>query len=134
MNLSFAPRSTTTNSSWAYVDKVIANIHLYDSYGTHPASPGAINATGAAKTVIDAAMSQLGVPYAWGGGTAAGPSRGIHDGGVADAHGDYNKIGFDCSGLTLYAYAKIGISLCRTAPVPSLRKGSGSRGKQDLPR
>ena len=101
----------TYNASQSYVDKVIAGIHLYDSYGTRPASPGAINATGTAKVVIDAAMSQLGVPYVWGGGSAAGPGRGIHDGGVADAHGDYNKIGFDCSGLTLYAYAKIGISL-----------------------
>ncbi|WP_187975704.1 DIP1281 family NlpC/P60 protein [Corynebacterium poyangense] len=63
------------------------------------------------ETVINRAMSQLGVPYAWGGGTATGPSQGIRDGGVADSYGDYNKIGFDCSGLVLYAYAGIGIAL-----------------------
>ena len=56
-------------------------------------------------------MSQLGTPYAWGGGDANGPTLGIRDGGVADAHGDYNKYGFDCSGLVLYAFAAAGISL-----------------------
>ncbi|WP_033293132.1 C40 family peptidase [Amycolatopsis jejuensis] len=76
-------------------------------------APGAAPtaASGRAKQVIDAAWSQLGVTYAWGGGTAAGPSRGIRDGGVADQHGDYAKVGFDCSGLTLFAYAQVGISL-----------------------
>lgn len=56
-----------------------------------------------AETVINAALSQLGVPYAWAGGTAAGPSRGTgRDAGV---------VGFDCSGLALYAYAQIGVAV-----------------------
>jgi cell wall-associated NlpC family hydrolase len=63
------------------------------------------------RTVIDRALSQLGVPYAWGGGNAHGPTRGIRDGGVADAHGDYAKVGFDCSGLMIYAFAGVGIRL-----------------------
>ena len=42
-------------------------------------------------------MSQLGVPYSWGGGNANGPSRGIDQGA--------NTVGFDCSGLMLYAFA-----------------------------
>ncbi|WP_366917549.1 DIP1281 family NlpC/P60 protein [Corynebacterium casei] len=71
------------------------------------------NASRAAKidAVIARAESQIGVPYAWGGGDANGPTKGIRDGGVADSHGDYNKVGFDCSGLTLYAFAGAGISL-----------------------
>jgi cell wall-associated NlpC family hydrolase len=56
-----------------------------------------------AQTVINAALSEVGVPYAWGGGTAAGPSLGSGP--------DAGKIGFDCSGLALYAYAKIGINV-----------------------
>lgn len=63
------------------------------------------------ETVVNRALSQLGVPYAWGGGDANGPTRGIRDGGVADQHGDYNKIGFDCSGLMIYAFAGIGKAL-----------------------
>lgn len=63
------------------------------------------------ETVIKRATSQVGVPYAWGGGDANGPTKGIRDGGVADSHGDYNKVGFDCSGLVLYAFAGVGISL-----------------------
>ena len=57
----------------------------------------------ASEYVIRRAMSQLGVPYSWGGGTAAGPSRGIDDGA--------NTVGFDCSGLILYAFAGVGIRL-----------------------
>lgn len=63
------------------------------------------------EMVISRAKSQIGVPYAWGGGNANGPTRGIRDGGVADSYGDYNKVGFDCSGLVLYAFAGVGISL-----------------------
>ena len=57
----------------------------------------------AIEYVIKRAQSQLGVPYSWGGGTAAGPSRGIDDGA--------NTVGFDCSGLVLYAFAGVGIKL-----------------------
>lgn len=59
------------------------------------------------EAVVNRAMAQLGVPYAWGGGNANGPTYGIRDGGVADSFGDYNKIGFDCSGLMIYAFAGV---------------------------
>lgn len=63
------------------------------------------------ETAIARAMSQVGVPYVWGGGDANGPTRGLNDGGLGAAHGDQNKVGFDCSGLVIYAYAGAGISL-----------------------
>jgi cell wall-associated NlpC family hydrolase len=75
-----------------------------------PADPGFTNGRiprvygqQAAEYVIRRAMSQLGVPYSWGGGNANGPSRGI-DGGA-------DTVGFDCSGLMLYAFAGVGIKL-----------------------
>jgi peptidoglycan DL-endopeptidase RipA len=72
------------------------------------AGPAPAPSGSGAAAVINRALSQLGVPYAWGGGNANGPTRGIHDGGIADAHGDYNKVGFDCSGLMIYAFAAVG--------------------------
>jgi cell wall-associated NlpC family hydrolase len=68
-------------------------------------------ARGGVAAVIDRAMSQLGVTYAWGGGNGAGPTLGVRDGGVADAFGDFRRVGFDCSGLMIYAFAAAGISL-----------------------
>ena len=58
------------------------------------------------SAVVDAALAWLGTDYAWGGGNAAGPTRGVRDGGVADSHGDFSKVGFDCSGLVIYAVAQ----------------------------
>lgn len=57
----------------------------------------------ASEFVIRRAMSQVGVPYSWGGGNANGPSNGIDQGA--------GTVGFDCSGLYLYAFAGVGIKL-----------------------
>ncbi|WP_409370675.1 NlpC/P60 family peptidoglycan endopeptidase RipA [Mycolicibacter longobardus] len=57
----------------------------------------------ASEYVIRRGLSQRGVPYSWGGGTAAGPSRGIGSGA--------GTVGFDCSGLILYSFAGVGIKL-----------------------
>ena len=57
----------------------------------------------ASEYVIRRGMSQMGVPYSWGGGNAAGPSKGIDSGaGIT---------GFDCSGLILFSFAGVGIKL-----------------------
>lgn len=64
-----------------------------------------------AETVINRALKYLGTTYAWGGGDANGPTQGIRDGGTADSYGDYNKIGFDCSGLIVYAYAGVNVTV-----------------------
>ncbi|GGF42057.1 cell wall-associated hydrolase [Williamsia phyllosphaerae] len=78
--------------------------------GSTSVTPG-VTGSAAVEIVVNRALSQLGVTYAWGGGNANGPTKGIRDGGVADSYGDYNKSGFDCSGLMIYAFAGIGISL-----------------------
>lgn len=55
------------------------------------------------QVAVAAALGRLGTPYSWGGGAASGPTRGM-------AHGA-RTVGFDCSGLTLYAWAKAGVRL-----------------------
>jgi peptidoglycan DL-endopeptidase RipA len=57
--------------------------------------------------VVRAALKWIGTPYSWGGGNPAGPSLGIAQG----AH----TVGFDCSGLVTYAWARAGIPLTHYA-------------------
>jgi len=60
--------------------------------------------------VIKAATSQSGkgYNYSWGAGGKGGASYGVHhypDGDAANGD-DYNRLGYDCSGLTQYAFWK----------------------------
>jgi cell wall-associated NlpC family hydrolase len=68
------------------------------------AGPGS---SSAAQTAINAAKRYLGTPYAWGGGGTRGPGPGLDP--------DEGVIGFDCSGLTQYAYGQAGISIQRNS-------------------
>ena len=59
-----------------------------------PDLSGAVAPSGRAAAAVSAAQSAIGMPYVWG---ANGPT------------------GFDCSGLTQWAYAQAGVSLPRTS-------------------
>jgi cell wall-associated NlpC family hydrolase len=107
------------NRSTEYVANVLGWI---DQYTAAAKAPDVGNASGKARTVIEAALSQRGVPYSWGGGTAEGKSYGICCSPSGKSGTDIK--GFDCSGLTLYAYAKVGIRLPRTA---AAQAGVGQR-------
>ncbi len=81
--------------------------------------------------VIQRGLSQRGVPYVYGGGNAAGPSRrpdpqpsavpgaNIIPGAITDPVANMDPaastVGFDSSGLMVYAFAGVGIKLPRTS-------------------
>jgi len=71
------------------------------------AAAGCVPASESARVAIAAAERWLGTPYAWGGGDLDGPSLGFGSGA--------GTVGFDCSGLTRYAWAQAGILLPRTS-------------------
>ena len=55
------------------------------------------------RTAVARAQSWIGMPYSWAGGNASGPTLGQctpGTGGDLDCH----VVGFDCSGLTMYAW------------------------------
>jgi cell wall-associated NlpC family hydrolase len=91
----------------AYVTRIRSLEARYTAVGTGVGAGAGIVAGGPfASNMVAAGMQWLGTVYAWGGGDATGPTRGIRDGGVADSFGDYTKVGFDCSGLVTYAVAQ----------------------------
>ncbi|MEU6511012.1 bifunctional lytic transglycosylase/C40 family peptidase [Streptomyces sp. NPDC046942] len=98
------------NHSSEYLSNVLSWI---DQYTAAAKAPDLKNVSGKVRTVIEAALSQRGVPYSWGGGDASGPAYGscCSPSGKSGA----GIKGFDCSGLTTYAYARVGINLPRTA-------------------
>lgn len=86
--------------------------------GAGKAGPTSVGKNEFQQNVIDLAKQIVaeGVPYSWGGGTIDGPSLGIRDGGAADAAGDYNKVGFDCSALARYLiYQSSGVEIPRVS-------------------
>jgi cell wall-associated NlpC family hydrolase len=88
---------------------------------------GPVTGTGSAIDAVRAALKWLGTPYSWGGGDANGPTTGICC--SPSGHDDHHIVGFDCSGLVLYAYAQVGIRL------PHLAQDiSYSSGGQAIPR
>jgi cell wall-associated NlpC family hydrolase len=66
--------------------------------GSTEAPAGVVAPTAASQVAVNTALAQLGDPYVWG---AAGPDA------------------FDCSGLTMYAYAAAGVSLPHSSNMQS---------------
>lgn len=95
---------------WSIADPVAAAA-LNAQYAAMAASAAALPMAkskgkwtpGLGRSAVNRALQWIGTPYAWAGGNAHGPTRGVCTGG--DGANDCNVVGFDCSGLVLYAWA-----------------------------
>lgn len=74
------------------VDNIIGQIPGADAIQS--AAPAAAPAISTGQKIVDAARSQIGTPYVWGGAQPGG---------------------FDCSGLTSWSYSQVGKSIPRTS-------------------
>ena len=98
-----AQQAAQQAAQFAAFKKRVASIPAPKAAGTPaPKAPGAPPpalpnppASGGAAAAVAAAESQIGVPYHWGGESPG--------------------VGFDCSGLTQWAWAQAGVSIPRTA-------------------
>jgi cell wall-associated NlpC family hydrolase len=101
-NASFQVSQLALQTTQNLGQQFLSNIGL----GGSPASAlpgGRVRGPQAIEYVIRRAGSQMGVPYSWGGGSLNGPSGGVDY--------DKGKIGYDCSGLTRYAFAGVGVQI-----------------------
>ena len=83
------------------------------------------HATSRPSTPRSRALSQRGIPFSYGGGNAAGPTRGSGPaanaigldtaGNVVGLEPAASVVGFDASGLIVYAFAGVGIKLPRSS-------------------
>jgi cell wall-associated NlpC family hydrolase len=102
------------NNSRQYVEQVESWISTFTAQGQDP------QAGSKGQIVIAAAERYLGTPYSYAGGSPSGPTLGHCDASVGGGYLNgvcyaNTTVGFDCSGLALYAYAQVGIDLPRNS-------------------
>ncbi|MCQ4609178.1 C40 family peptidase [Corynebacterium sp. CCUG 61414] len=91
------------DSATSDLSQVVPAVGTFESITNEVRSALAPSANSSSvETVIARAEAMIGTPYVWGGGDANGPTVGVNGGSMS---------GFDCSGLVLYAFAGVGISL-----------------------
>ena len=105
-NASLQASAVATETTLDMGHKFLASLGLVsDNSAVVPGRGSRVYGRQAVEYVIRRGLSQLGVPYSWGGGSLTGPSQGVGDGA--------NTVGFDCSGLVRYAFAGVGVLLPR---------------------
>lgn len=106
-NASLQASAAATQTAWNMGRRFLSSLGILGPAASPATSIRSNRLYGAQaiEHVIRRAGTQLGVPYSWGGGTLDGPSRGVNQGA--------GTVGFDCSGLTRYAFAGVGIVLPR---------------------
>ncbi|MDT5013971.1 MAG: peptidoglycan DL-endopeptidase RipB [Mycobacterium sp.] len=99
-NASIAASAQATQATMDLGRKFLSSL----GFGPPPTAgvaPGRVRGPQAIEYAIRRGGSQMGVPYSWGGGKPTGPTTGVDSGA--------NTVGFDCSGLTQYSFAGVGV-------------------------
>lgn len=99
-NASLAASAQATQATMDLGRKFLSSL----GFGPPPeasVAPGRVRGPQAIEYVIRRGGSQMGVPYSWGGGKPTGPTTGVESGA--------NTVGFDCSGLTQFSFAGVGV-------------------------
>ncbi|MFF8391686.1 C40 family peptidase [Cellulosimicrobium funkei] len=99
--------------NFAETQNYVRSINALANQGNKGGKAGTSVTARQGATAVKVAQKMLGQPYSWGGGNMSGPSTGICC--SPKGRSGENISGFDCSGLVLYAYGKVGITLPRTA-------------------
>jgi len=99
-NASLAATAQATQATMDLGRKFLEGMGLVSPAPTGVAA-GRVRGPQAIEYVIRRGGSQMGVPYSWGGGKPAGPTTGVESGA--------DTVGFDCSGLTQFAFAGVGV-------------------------
>jgi peptidoglycan DL-endopeptidase RipB len=100
-NASLQATSQATQVTMDLGRKFLSTLGLAPPEPSAGLNAGRVRGPQAIEYVIRRGGSQIGVPYSWGGGKPTGPSTGVDSGA--------NTVGFDCSGLTQYAFAGVGV-------------------------
>ncbi|MFF3256455.1 NlpC/P60 family protein [Actinacidiphila glaucinigra] len=96
------PVSFADGQTYTYVRRILA---LMDQF--QGADQLAVSGSGTGAQALRKAATRIGTPYAYGGGSPAGPSIGFCDGRNGYSGGTCvadDTVGFDCSSLVQYAY------------------------------
>lgn len=109
----FAEQQKAAELLAAQQKQIAANQQLWGTT-TSPFQSYEGDAQGKRKALLDAAMKYIGTPYSWGGGGPGGPTLGTAKGATYPKQAT-TTVGFDCSGLVQYAYAKAGIKMPRVS-------------------
>ena len=83
---------------------------LHDQHATGCGPQVTVPGNPKAQIAVNAALSQLGVPYSYAGGNLHGPTLGVCEPGT-DGWNDCHIVGFDCSGLMLYAWGRAEVTV-----------------------
>jgi cell wall-associated NlpC family hydrolase len=115
-----APAGSSSGSSSSNSSTVVS---VPDPTPLPSAAPSGSWTLAKGQAAVARALTQVGVQYAWDGGNYNGPTFGVNYPGT-DGWNDSTHFGFDCSGLTMYAWAPQGLFMTHYAATQYSQAGS----------